>query len=170
MNNKLITSDEATHLLSYNPRTGSFVWNWRAGSSKAIKSWNGRFAGKLAGTINDDGYLVIGINRRIYPAHRLAWLIFYGEHPEGILDHINRVRTDNRIENLRKATHSQNMQNRKMQSNNKSGFRGVSWDERYGKWRARIKVSGKIISLGYHPTAEKASIAFEQARKIHHIT
>ncbi|MDA6380520.1 HNH endonuclease signature motif containing protein [Escherichia coli] len=72
---------------------------------------------------------MIMINGKAYPAHRLAWLIVYGTMPDGFIDHINRVRTDNRISNLRLVTHSENMQNRKIQKNNKSGYRGVSWDE-----------------------------------------
>ncbi|MFH0359902.1 AP2 domain-containing protein [Escherichia coli] len=74
----------------------------------------------------------------------------------------------NRISNLRLVTHSENMQNRKIQKNNKSGYRGVSWDAKYGKWRARINASGKCINLGYHDTAELAAAAFEAAKMKYH--
>jgi len=168
MNELSISPEEVLSVIEYNSVTGSFFWKWRVGDRKKFQTWNTRFAGKPCASISKDGYLRIRIGEKTYPAHRLAWLIYYRESPDAIIDHINRDRFDNRIVNLRLVTHSENMQNRKLQINNKSGFRGVSWDSKYGKWRARINSQGKCINLGYHDTAEKASKAFELARSIYH--
>ncbi|WP_426607453.1 HNH endonuclease [Pantoea anthophila] len=163
-----LTVADVLSVVSYCPVSGLFTWKWRAGDRKKLQTWNSRFANKPCSSINASGYLAIMINGKSYLAHRLAWLVSYGENPDGILDHINRNRSDNRLANLRIATHSQNMQNRKMQKNNKSGYRGVSWDEKYGKWRARISSEGKCINLGYFDSAEKASFEFEKARMMYH--
>ena len=163
-----LTPEMVLSVVDYNPSSGDFHWRWRQGRERTTLTWNSRFAFKKCSSINSDGYLMIMINGKAYPAHRLAWLIVYGTMPDGFIDHINRVRTDNRISNLRLVTHSENMQNRKIQKNNKSGYRGVSWDAKYGKWRARINASGKCINLGYHDTAELAAVAFEAARMKYH--
>ncbi|CAM6588387.1 HNH endonuclease [Escherichia coli] len=163
-----LTPEMVLSVVDYNPSSGDFHWRWRQGRERTTLTWNSRFAFKKCSSINSDGYLMIMINGKACPAHRLAWLIVYGTMPDGFIDHINRVRTDNRISNLRLVTHSENMQNRKIQKNNKSGYRGVSWDAKYGKWRARINASGKCINLGYHDTAELAAAAFEAARMKYH--
>lgn len=129
-----LTPEMVLSVVDYNPSSGDFHWRWRQGRERTTLTWNSRFAFKKCSSINSDGYLMIMINGKAYPAHRLAWLIVYGTMPDGFIDHINRVRTDNRISNLRLVTHSENMQNRKIQKNNKSGYRGVSWDAKYGKW------------------------------------
>lgn len=163
-----LTAADVLAVVSYCPDSGVFTWKWRAGDRRKLQTWNSRFAGKPCAGVNDEGYLTIRINEKVYLAHRLAWLVSYGEVPAGMLDHINRNRLDNRVANLRVVTHFQNMQNRKMQRNNKSGFRGVSWDGKYGKWRARINAEGKCINLGYFDSPEKASFEFEKARVLYH--
>ncbi|MDA6684686.1 HNH endonuclease signature motif containing protein [Escherichia coli] len=127
-----LTPEMVLSVVDYNPSSGDFHWRWRQGRERTTLTWNSRFAFKKCSSINSDGYLMIMINGKAYPAHRLAWLIVYGTMPDGFIDHINRVRTDNRISNLRLVTHSENMQNRKIQKNNKSGYRGVSWDAKEG--------------------------------------
>ena len=87
-------------VVDYNPSSGDFHWRWRQGRERTTLTWNSRFAFKKCSSINSDGYLMIMINGKAYPAHRLAWLIVYGTMPDGFIDHINRVRTDNRISNL----------------------------------------------------------------------
>ncbi|HFF8979797.1 HNH endonuclease signature motif containing protein [Serratia sp. IR-2025] len=168
MEDNYLTPEMVLLLVGYNPETGKFHWKHRNGLGRATKIWNSRFAYTECATIGSSGYIRIRLYGVVYQAHRIAWLLTYGSFPNGIIDHINRVRTDNRLANLRIATHSENMQNRKNQINNKSGFRGVSWDEKYGKWRARINAGGKCINLGYHETAELASSAFELARIKYH--
>lgn len=168
MSKTKITPEMVLSVVDYCPLTGYFHWKWRPGKERTTLAWNARFAFQRCSSVNADGYLMIIIHGKSYPAHRLAWLVVHGSMPDGIVDHINRVRLDNRISNLRLATHSENMQNRKLQKNNKSGFRGVSWDEKYGKWRARINVARRCINLGYYDSPELASLAFEGARLKYH--
>jgi len=121
-----LTQERLKHLLHYNPDT--VVFTWLSKPSRRINS------GSIAGRIKPKkGYVEIGISGRIYLAHRLAWLYIYGTWPKEQVDHINGIRNDNRIKNLRLATTSQNQWNKKMQKNNTSGIKGVSWDNQRGK-------------------------------------
>lgn len=106
------------------------------------------------------GYIQIMINGRNYTAHRLAWLYEYGEFPEGMIDHVNRDRTDNRIANLRTATGTQNLANARRSSTNTSGFKGVSYCRRTGKYEAYVHINGKKKYLGMYVTAEEAHATY----------
>ncbi len=120
--------------------------------------------GRTVGCKTSDGYIVVKANARQYYAHRVAYALYFGCLPEGAqIDHINGNRSDNRKSNLRLATHKQNMENRKVQKNNKSGFRGVTWDAERNSWQAHISNGGKFIRLGRFATAEDASKAYESA-------
>ena len=114
---------------------------------------------KPAGTLNTKGYLRIGINGKIYYAHRFVFLMHHGYLPEQI-DHIDGNRANNAIENLRPATNSQNQQNRAKQKTNTSGYKGVHWRKDAGKWQAQIAINGKRKHLGYFDTAEQAHEAY----------
>jgi len=96
----MITQDKLKEILDYNQHTGLFTW-------KKIKKYSNRSVGDIAGSLSL-GYVVIGIDKKIYKAHRLAWLYVYGEFPKEQLDHINGNKEDNRICNLREANQSQN--------------------------------------------------------------
>lgn len=137
----MITQDELKKVLSYNSVTGVFTWivPRRCGSISA---------GDKAGNLNNQGYIQIQIDKKRYLGHRLAWLYIYGFFPENSLDHINRVRDDNRIENLREVSNSCNIRNSKPHANNTSGVRGVCWDKATQRWQADIKVNGRKIGLG----------------------
>lgn len=87
---------------------------------------------------------------------RAAWLHFHGEWPAGDIDHINRNSSDDRIVNLRQATRQQNMANKTIHKNNKSGFKGVHLHKQTGKWRAAIRKDRTTIYLGLHITKEEA--------------
>lgn len=151
-----LTADELRSRLLYEQDTGLFKWIARATSRVPC--------GAMAGTINNEGYRAISINNRSYLAHRLAWLYVYGEWPMDQIDHINGVKTDNRISNLRNATRSTNCQNlRAAKSNNKVGLLGVTRDR--GRFRAAIKDNGKQRFLGYFATAEAASAAYLLAKR-----
>lgn len=100
--------------------------------------------------------------------HRIAWLLHYGQWPEGDIDHINGVKTDNRIENLRVGTRASGNHNKGVNRLNSSGFRGVSWDSDRRKWAAQIKIDGKNKRLGRFKDVEDASRAYEAAAKIVH--
>lgn len=120
-----LTSGYVGSALSYDPETGIFTWKVRHDKAKQI---NTRLAGKMAGTINDGGYVVIGINRINYAAHRLAWLLMTGEWPGPIVDHKNGNTSDNRWDNLREATSAQSNFNQKTYAS--SGLKGAFYHKR----------------------------------------
>lgn len=160
----------ASEILTYNSETGKLTWKERPLShfktTPAAKSWNTRYSGKEAfTTIKDEGYLAGGINYKIYTAHRVAWLLYYGHWPSGEIDHINGNKADNRIENLRDVDKSTNQRNTKIQHNNKSGKSGVSFHTHSGKWHAQIGVDAKLINLGYYSNLEDAIRVREDAEK-----
>ena len=142
----MLIQDRLKEVLQYDPETGIFTWKKRAKEQfrkeRGCNQWNTRYAGKEAGSIGD-GYIQIKIDKCTYRAHRLAWLHVYGEWPRENMDHINHIRTDNRIKNLREATHAQNGRNAKKSRNNTSGTTGVYWYKNINKWVAGIRVDGK---------------------------
>ncbi len=115
--------------------------------------------GDIAGYIHSSGYWHICIKQKLYKTHRLIFLYHYKYLPKEI-DHIDRNKLNNRIENLREATHSQNMLNRKKHKTNKSGYKGVSWYSGNKKWKAQVCVNYKVIHLGYFETPELAYEAY----------
>lgn len=132
-------SQNIWNYLSYNPDSGEFHWLRKRGSCST---------GDMAGTKNSHGYLQIQFSGVLYSAHRLAWYWKFGSWPEKSIDHINRVKTDNRINNLRLATHAENCQNVAATKRSKSGVRGVDFHIKTGKWRATIRVFGRQVHLG----------------------
>lgn len=116
------------------------------------------------GTVAGKG-AVLGIKNRNYQLHRIIWALHYGEIPDGLIDHIDGNPFNNKISNLRIATHSQNQMNRKRQSNNQSGFKGVSVQggNRKFPYRASIMANGKRVGLGTFKTPEEAHEAYCQA-------
>lgn len=148
----LLSPKVLRQLLRYEPETGKLFWRNRiqdfAFSPAHADRWNRRYAGKEAMTANSRGYLRGRVLNMDLPAHRVVWAIHFGEWPEHHIDHINGVRSDNRIENLRSVTNHENHKNVKKPKNNTSGVVGVSWQKRMGKWQSRIKVNGKTVNLG----------------------
>jgi hypothetical protein len=141
MTDKIITHQELIQIIKYDIDTGLFTWKkFRGGSAKK---------NTLAGTIDKEGYRVIKINCKIYKAHRLAWFYTYGVFPTKDLDHINQIKNDNRIINLREVTNSQNHQNRGVNKNNSSGHKGVYWNNFHNKWQTNIGLNGKLQHIGY---------------------
>ena len=132
-------------------RDGHLYWKIRP--SRAVK------AGVRAGKLNFEGYIRITYKRREYSCHRIIWEIFNGPIPDKMeIDHINGIRNDNSILNLRLATKSQNTQNQKgaNRSNKSSGIRGVTFHKNAKKWIAQIRLKGKRIYLGSFKTKEEA--------------
>jgi hypothetical protein len=125
-----------------------------------------RKVGDSAGCINGTGYRRIGINGRYYTEHALVFLMFHGYVPKEI-DHINGDRADNRIENLRSVTRSQNQYNKRPQRN-ASGYRGVTWHKKTGKWLVRVGLNNKNKSLGYYDDLELAALVAEEGRSVHY--
>jgi hypothetical protein len=152
-----MTQDELKQLLHYSPDTGEFTW-LKITSTK-IK------VGDMAGCLHkSNGYRHIKINNKPYKEHRLAWLYVHGSLPTHDIDHINGVRDDNRINNLREATHSENQQNRIKQKNNSSGFTNVTWYKQRNKWKSYIAKNGKQIFLGYFDTPDEAYDEYLKAK------
>lgn len=115
-----------------------------------------------------DGYIRIRIDGKCIGAHRLAWACFYGQSPNGEVDHINGIRDDNRISNLRVVTRSENMQNAKTPRTNSSGFHGVSWCKSTSRWTAQIWINRKRYRLGSFHSPELAHEAYLNAKyKLH---
>lgn len=161
----IFTAYDVRAVLDYDPITGVILWRYR---SDMRKSWNTRYADKTSGSINWQGYRVISLSGRIFYAHRLAWIIKTGSWPESQLDHINGIKFDNRIVNLRLATHSQNNFNVSKRLDNKSGFKGVYFNHETQKWRSQIRFDGKRISLGTFTTPQAAHDAYAAAAAKYH--
>ncbi|EPR9081057.1 HNH endonuclease [Cronobacter dublinensis] len=150
-----ISAEIVKSLLNYDRNTGAFTWK---------KGRKPGTTGKAAGSSHHSGYQIIGIYGISYMAHRLAWLIEYGEWPEAFIDHINGDKSDNRIENLRCADFSENRRNSKINKNNKSGIKGVSWNCEIKKWHARIWHQGNYKHLGFFSDIELAELVISEAR------
>jgi hypothetical protein len=154
----MITAERLHQLLIYDPETGNFVW---------LVDRGGRFkAGMKAGSIDKSlRYVQIRIERKLYLGHRLAWLYMYGVWPKEI-DHINRNRSDNRIENLREAPrHIDNVRNQSIRESNTSGVIGVHWQKNISKWFAYIGIRYRRISLGYFDNFDDAVNARKSAER-----
>ena len=143
-----LTAEYLRSVLHYEPATGIFTRKVR--TSPRVK------VGDVAGSQGGGGYLDISVCSRTYKAHRLAWLYMRGVWPADQIDHVNRVRTDNRISNLREVSHKQNQQNASKRSDNKSGHPGVIWNKQHSKWQAKIAHNCKDIHLGYFASLEEA--------------
>ena len=137
-------------LLSYDQRTGVFVW----------KANNRR-----AGYVNTIGYVAIKIGPKLYYAHRLAWKMVHGSDPEYTIDHIDGDRSNNSIGNLRDIPKRMQHRNEGKQKNNTSGFTGVVWDKSKRKWRAEIKVNYRNVYLGRFDNIDDAIAARKKANK-----
>ena len=105
------------------------------------------------------------IDGKAYKGQRLAWLLHTGKWPKKQIDHINRVRDDNRFENLREATKSENQINSGMYKNNKSGYRGVHFSKADGKWAATLRRDGRTRYLGVFSSAKEAYARVQSALK-----
>ncbi len=158
-------------MVDYNPDTGLFIWKPRDISKfptpRTGKIWNTKHAGTVAGSFPKDTYPKFRVFDKSYDMHRVVWLYNYGNFPVENIDHIDQDKQNNRIDNLRLATVSENGQNRiKPHGNNALGLLGVF--RKRGKFAATICVKGKNKYLGQHPTKEKAYEAYLDAKKKYH--
>lgn len=131
----MLTQERLKELFEYRPETGEFIRKVSRGRGKA---------GSVAGTSDKDGYIIIGIDRERYKAHRLAFLYMDGKIPEEV-DHKNRITWDNRWDNLRDTTSSENNKNRTTYSN--SGYLGVSWHKAAKNGKYKIKILIKNLCM-----------------------
>jgi HNH endonuclease len=151
----VLTHERLKQVLEYDPETGIFRWLQNMGSNKC----KGMVAGAVKST---DGYRQISIDGISYYAHCLAWFFVHGKWPVVRADHKNLARDDNRIENLRESTDTENSRNRGLRVDNKLGVKGVHRREN-GKYRASIRVDGKLICLGSFVLIEDAANAYAVA-------
>jgi hypothetical protein len=151
----MVTAERLRQLLSYDPESGTFRW--------LVTRSRGAKAGDIAGWRATNGYVKITIDGRHYYAHRIAWMFSHGEFPPSLLDHINGIKDDNRVSNLRLANKSQNSANSKRRATNVSGVKGISWVPSRGKWQARIK----HIHLGLFNSRKEALDAYVNSASEH---
>ena len=143
--------DELKSYLEYNKDTGKFT--------RKISTSNRIRAGDIAGYLDKTvGYIRISVKSKTYLAHHLVWLYHHGYLPKEI-DHINGIRNDNRIENLREVSRLENTRNKEMHGRNTSGVTGITYNKAGKSWRARINVNYKEIYLGCFKNKEDAILA-----------
>lgn len=156
----MITQKRLKEVLNYDPETGIFTWKIKI-SKKIIVGTEPR-------SLNRYGYKRIRIDKRDYMAHRLAFLYMTGEFPKDQVDHINRIRTDNRFCNLRNASNAQNQWNKSKLRNNSTGFKGIHFANRERRFVAKVNVENKTICIGYFKELKCAVEAYENfVRKAH---
>lgn len=167
--NKYPAQEYLRECFDYDPKVGNLTWRVRPPehfpTQRGMRVHHSRFAGKVAGTLHGEGYWQIILNMKMYLEHRLVWIWLHGSHAEGLdVDHINRVRLDNRECNLRLATRSENLRNVERERG-VSPLMGASFDKRRKKkpWYSRIRVNGKSVQLGRFKTAEEAHEAYKAA-------
>lgn len=152
----MLTFEEVSRLLAYEPETGILRW---------VKSPNSRIkVSSKAGSKSGFGYVKLKINRKEYFAHRIAWLLHYGHWPSGQIDHIDNDRANNAIANLRVCTASQNQRNQKIRRSNSSGIKGVYWDANLGKWKVQVRGDGRIQYGGHYTSISDAECAARDLR------
>lgn len=144
-------------IMDYNPNEGTFIWR---------VARRGVRAGATCGRISVHGYREIGVEGTLYRANRLAWFYVTGNWPQGVVDHVDGDKANDRWSNLRDCSQSQNMGNMAAKRiNNTTGHRGVVWDKARGKWRAQICVGGAKRNLGRFSELDAAKQAYANAHK-----
>lgn len=165
-NEKLLSLEWVRAKYHYDPDEGVFRFK-QAGSVQRIRD-----VGRIAGSTQTmrDGYLkkIIEINDKPYVQARLAWFYVTGHWPENEIDHKDCDSTNNRFENLREATKLQNGQNQRTPKTNSSGWKGVCFHKRVGKWGANISVNNRRIALGYYDDVKEAAEAYMFAALEYH--
>lgn len=162
-----ITQEYLKECLNYNPETGIFTWKKRPfyhfNDERVWKIMNTRCFEKTCGSVDPiDGYISMSINNNKYRAHRLAFLYMVGFFPKCGVDHINRVKIDNRWRNLREASKKINAQNCGLSKTNTSGVKGVYWNRKKNRWVSQIKLNYKNKYLGSYKNFDDAVLARHQ--------
>ena len=155
--NMTMTQERVRELFDY--QDGQLVWKKRTGPRSNPN--------QAAGSLMPQGYLRVKFDKKSHLVHRLVYLWHTGEMPV-FIDHQDQNKTNNKIENLRPATHTQNLQNRPKYRNNTSGLKGVSFHRHKSKWQASIRIAGKQKYLGIYERKEDAYLVYCEACKKHH--
>lgn len=156
----MITQELLHKMFFYDPNSGSLLFK----PYLANKRKN-----QVVGYLQSNGYMCVSVEGKKHSLHRLIWMFHYGSFPSKQIDHVNGIKTDNRIENLREANSSENQQNQRQPSaSNTSGFLGVTWCKKNKRWVSGIKLNRKRFHLGYFDTPEKAYDAYlAKKRELH---
>ncbi|WP_227171077.1 HNH endonuclease [Enterobacter hormaechei] len=150
----LLSQDLVERLFTYDPASGLLKWK------------KGKNEGMVAGYGDSGEYRRVRILGYIFMVHRVIWLLVYGSDSDLLIDHINGNKSDNRIENLRLANHSQNGRNSNIQKRNTSGYKGVT---KYKiAWVVRVNVNGENVYFGSYQDVELAGLVSEEARVKYH--
>ncbi len=156
-----MNQERLVQLLDYCPDTGVFT--------RRLTTCNRAKKGAVAGCLKSNGYVAICVDKRYFTAHRLAWLYVTGSWPNGQIDHINGVRHDNRIKNLRDVSHSVNQQNQRVShADSKSGILGVTWYKPTGKWVASLTINKRTKYIGCFDDKDQARLAYIESKRQHH--
>jgi hypothetical protein len=153
------TLRELRSWLSYKKDTGIFVWK----KERSGRGRNKTKKGSRAGSINSKGYINITFFGKSYKAHRIAWAFFYGRFPAGQIDHINGIKKDNRIENLRDCSTQQNCQNKVIHRSGR--LVGTTFSKTQNKWISQIRIRGKKVRLGSFESEKEAHEKYIEALK-----
>lgn len=163
-----LTPEYLRERLRYDAETGKLFWREAGPEHFKLRrthlAWNTRFAGKEVGALLANGYLYVNLKKQVMLVHRVIWAMVYGYWPEQV-DHINHIRTDNRLCNLREVNVAGNAQNTSLPADNTSGRIGVYWWEDRGVWYAKIQALGKTHHLGYFKDKSGAIAAREEAER-----
>ncbi|MBV4829283.1 HNH endonuclease [Escherichia coli] len=146
-----------SHYFVYDENSGNLIWK--------VKPCDNVMIGDVAGYMERDGYIRVRLHKRGYPAHCIIWEMRNGQIPEGYqIDHIDHVRSNNRLSNLRLVTHKENQRNQKLHKRNTSGFSGIYWEKAMNKWRVRIMGNnGERLTIGYFESKDDAVVARNKA-------
>lgn len=167
----MLTQEFLNSILYYNPEDGHLRWK-----PLPMRYPNGRVRSKpnpkahrIAGAKHTARNCIqISIENKLYKSHRLIWIMLYGTEPRIAIDHINGNGFDNRLENLREASISENAQNMAIRADNLLGYTGVSRDARRGTYNAEIKIEGRRIRKSGFKTAEDAHKIYQELKQKHH--
>lgn len=149
-----ITQELLKEIFHYDEESGNLIYK--------VSLYKKNMVGKVAGRLGSLGYVAINLNGKLYRAHRLIWMYVYGYFPPNHIDHINLIKHDNRLINLREATACENATNKEKQKNNKSGYKGVHWNKSTKKWVSQCKTNGIRHCLGSFDSAELAYNAYRE--------
>lgn len=170
-----LTQARARSLFNYNPGTGELTWRDRPredfATQRGWRVFQTQCAGKVASAkavMGANTYLVVRFDGRLHLQHHVIWVYMTGEELECLIDHQDGDGTNNRWDNIRPATYSQNHANRKYQGRTVSGLKGAFYDKKNKRWESRIGLNGKTKFIGRFDTAEDAHNAYMAAAREHY--
>lgn len=175
MDNTNITPTRLREVFEYNPQTGTLTWKYRPSeffkTFRAYRAWNAIHPGKEAGHIHSSGYRTIQVDGKYGLAHRAIWAICTGSYPVYQIDHINGIRSDNRLANLRDVPQAVNLQNLRQCKRTQDLPMGVFFNPRKKTkcFSASLRILGKTKHLGYFDSIEEAHLAYLTSKRIHHV-